>query len=250
MTHRVDEVLVQVVDVLEHAVVERSRRRRCSRRSTGAARTRTGRRRRRAGRPARRTSPPSAATASTSLTPPSRQLSIWQKPIASACMSCLKITRFWHVLAGRDADRRDRRGDRGVAQHVVGAGRLLDPPAARTAASALHPLDRLVDVPDLVGVHHQLPVRADLLADDRARGGRRPRGRAPTLILKCVQPVGDRLAAEPADLLVGVAEPARRGRVGRDSRRARISARALASRRARCSRRIASASSGVSASVM
>ena len=32
------------------------------------------------------------------------------------------------VLAGRHADRRDRPGDRRVAQHVVRAGRLLDPP--------------------------------------------------------------------------------------------------------------------------
>lgn len=34
-------------------------------------------------------------TARSSLTPPIRQLSIWQKLIASACISCLKITRFW-----------------------------------------------------------------------------------------------------------------------------------------------------------
>jgi hypothetical protein len=34
-------------------------------------------------------------TAKTSLTPPSRQASIWQKSIASACRSCLNRTRFW-----------------------------------------------------------------------------------------------------------------------------------------------------------
>ena len=33
-------------------------------------------------------------TARFSLTPPSRQLSIWQKLIASACSSCLKSTRL------------------------------------------------------------------------------------------------------------------------------------------------------------
>ena len=36
-------------------------------------------------------------TASTSFTPPSRQESIWQNRIAPACISCLKITRFWHI---------------------------------------------------------------------------------------------------------------------------------------------------------
>ena len=34
---------------------------------------------------------------STSFTPPTRQLSTWQKPIAPACRSCLKMTRFWQA---------------------------------------------------------------------------------------------------------------------------------------------------------
>src|SRR5438445_8570019 len=38
----------------------------------------------------------SSSTASTSLTPPSRQLSIWQNRIAPACISCLNMTRLWH----------------------------------------------------------------------------------------------------------------------------------------------------------
>ena len=45
------------------------------------------------------------------------------------------------------------------------------------AASAACPLDRLLDVPDLVGVHHQHPLGADLLADDRGSGAGRPPGR-------------------------------------------------------------------------
>ena len=66
------------------------------------------------------------------------------------------------VLTGRDADRRDRAPDRGVAEHVVGARRLLDPPQAERL-EVPHPLDRLPDVPHLVGVGHQRQV-ADLLA--------------------------------------------------------------------------------------
>ena len=34
---------------------------------------------------------------STSFTPPTRQLSTWQKPMAPACRSCLKMTRFWQA---------------------------------------------------------------------------------------------------------------------------------------------------------
>src|SRR5213592_1920573 len=37
-----------------------------------------------------------SSTARTSLTPPSRQLSIWQNRIAPACMSCLNMTLFEH----------------------------------------------------------------------------------------------------------------------------------------------------------
>src|SRR5918992_338297 len=37
----------------------------------------------------------SSSTATTSLTPPSRQASIWQTPIPPACRNCLNITRFW-----------------------------------------------------------------------------------------------------------------------------------------------------------
>ena len=125
------------------------------------------------------------------------------------------MTRFWHVLAGRDADAgATARRDRGVAEHVVGARRLLDPPRVERrerAASSRSPAD--VPAP---GWRRPSACRvgADLLAHDARSGGRRRRGRAPTFILKCVQPVGERLAAEAADLVVGVAEPAGRRGVG------------------------------------
>ena len=162
-------MLVQVVDVLDHPVFQSSRRTRRSPRSTGAAPSRTARRRRRAGRRARRTSRPAVNTARHSFTPPSRQASTWQNCIAAGLHELLEHDR------GSGSARRWRRrcragrprfGDGGVAEHVVGARRLLDPPAAGTRpapSSTRSP----ADVPHLVGVHHQPAVRADLLADDR-----------------------------------------------------------------------------------
>ena len=69
------------------------------------------------------------------------------------------------VLAGGDLNWRDRARDRGMAQHVVGAGRLLDPVRIELGEQ-LHVGDGVAHLPDLVRVHHQAAVRADLLAHD------------------------------------------------------------------------------------
>ena len=82
------------------------------------------------------------------------------------------------------------------------------------SASAGHPVDRLVDAPALVRVDRQHRVRADLLAHDPG---------APPVVLDVradleLEPrpaLGQRLAAQPADLVVVVAQPADRRRVGR-----------------------------------
>ena len=135
---------------------------------------------------------------------------------------------------------------RGVAQDVIGAGRLLDPqrPCRR---QRLHPLDRLVDVPDLVGVDHQDPVVADLLADDADPADVVGQVGA-DLDLEVPPAGGDAFAAQAADLVVGVAEPARRRRVGGIAVGAHLGlARGALGA---CRRRMSSASSGVSASVM
>ena len=66
--------------------------------------------------------------ASTSLTPPIRQASIWQTSIASAWKSCLKMTRFWTCSPVATPIGRDLAPDARVAEDVVGARRLLDPP--------------------------------------------------------------------------------------------------------------------------
>src|SRR3954454_1858968 len=126
----------------------------------------------------------SSSTASTSLTPPSRHESSWQTPIASACMSCLNIVRFWQCS-----------------------------PVAVELGEPLRVRDRLLDVPDLVGVHHQEAVRADLLADQRG-AAQVVLQRAADLHLHVAPALRDRIAGAPVDLVVGVAEPADRGRVG------------------------------------
>src|SRR4029079_4855508 len=69
------------------------------------------------------------------------------------------------VLAGGDADWRHRPRDRRMAEHVVRAGRLLDPPQVEAGQRA-HALDRFADVPALVGVDHQAAVGADRLAHE------------------------------------------------------------------------------------
>jgi len=73
------------------------------------------------------------------------------------------------VLAGSntDAEGIDGAGDGGVAEDIVGAGGFFDPEWLE-AGEGLHVVDGLVNVPPLVGVHHELAVVADLLADDGA----------------------------------------------------------------------------------
>src|SRR5439155_9471508 len=115
-------------------------------------------------------------------------------------------------LAGGDLDGGDGGGDLGVPQDVVGAGRLLDE-VRLELGQLLHPGDGLVDLPDLVGVGHQAPLVADLLADD---------ARAPDVVLQVatdldleVLPAArHQAAAQRPQLVVRVPQPARRGGVG------------------------------------
>lgn len=74
----------------------------------------------------------SSKTASTSLTPPTRQASIWHTLMAFACNSCLKTTRFcalspvaalWARLPGRS--QHVRNGMRMYSVMVRNAGRTL-----------------------------------------------------------------------------------------------------------------------------
>ena len=101
---------------------------------------------------------------------------------------------------------------RGVAEDVVGAGGFFDPPGVEGREVA-HVGDGFADVPALVGVHHELVGRADLLADD---GGAAEivGGIAADFDFEVGPAFGESFAAEAADLVVGEAEPAGGGGVG------------------------------------
>src|ERR687893_3028002 len=109
------------------------------------------------------------------------------------------------VLARGDADRCNRLGYASVAKDVVWARRLLDPPRVEYF-QALHVLDGLIHVPDLVGVHHQGAVGSYLIPDQ---------GGPPHVVLDVpsnlhlkVRPaLLYRLAHERAQLLVRIPEP-------------------------------------------
>ena len=154
-----------------------------------------------------------------------------------------------HVLAGRDAgsgrSARRMRAWPSTSSGLVGSSIHHGSKRAETP----HRGDRLVDAPDLVGVHHQHAVAARAPRGSGAARRSSASRSAPTFILTWREARRERLAARALDLLVGVAEPAGRGRVGRVARRAISASRAArcpAARRASSS----SASSGVSASAM
>ncbi len=79
-------------------------------------------------------------------------------------------------------------------------------------AQFAHPVDRLVHFPNLVRVDHQLAIRADHLARNAHAADVVLQVRA-HLQLHVIEAGVDRLAAEPAQLVVAVAEPAGRGGV-------------------------------------
>src|SRR5919202_2139571 len=70
------------------------------------------------------------------------------------------------VLARGDSYGSDGFRDPGVSQNVVGAGGFLHPPRVELL-QVIRSIYGLVNLPDLVRIHHELPVGAYLLPDDR-----------------------------------------------------------------------------------
>ena len=142
-----------------------------------------------------------------------RHASIWQTSIASRLEELLEDHAVLHVLARRDADRRDLATDARVAEHIVGARRLLDPPRvvrAQHAASRRSPRRRPTP-----GWRPSSGRRRG-----RARAGSVPRADRPRevgahLHLHVREARGQRLAHERLDLVVVVAQPAGGRRVRR-----------------------------------
>ena len=240
-------MLVQVIDIFDDPALLRAGDAEIVDHRRGAGHIRTARRRRRAGRPADRISPPSAAPPAPRSAPPSRQASICTTSIAPRMMNCLNMMRFWHIspvatCTGATASRILRWPS--MSSGLVGSS--MNHGLAKR--ERLHPVDRLPDLPDLVGVDHQLAVGPDHLAGDVAAGGCRPRGSRPTFILMWLKPCVDRLAAEPRRACRPNSRASRRRWCSRDSLRLELGdALGLAGSARR--EQIASASSGVMQSV-
>ncbi len=118
------------------------------------------------------------------------------------------------VLAGGDLDRLAG-AHGGVAEDVVGTGRLLDPVRVERRERG-HPLHRVGDVPALVGVDGDPYAGADGVPGERQPADVVGDVSA-DLQLDLGEAVGDGLLRQPHQLVVGVAEPAGRGGVGRVS---------------------------------
>ena len=125
----------------------------------------------------------------------------------------MKITGEGILLAGRDADDVAAHGLTNAEKtlNIVACGRLLDPVRPELGQD-LHPGDRLVDSPDLVGIGHQVTVLADDLAE---------LGEPPAVVVEIEPDLGLEVSkAAPLQILdpgahlgVAQAEPAR-GRIG------------------------------------
>ena len=157
--HRVDEMLVQVVDVLAHAVVERGahgdviedRQVLHVLAQPHAAGVRADRHAELGGHQQHGDHLVDAAqAAAVDLAEVDR----------TRLEQLLEHDAVLHVLAGRNANRRDCLAYALVSEHVVGAGRLFDPPWVDLAQD-LHGGDRLVHSPHLVGVEHETELRPD-----------------------------------------------------------------------------------------
>src|SRR5438105_166496 len=66
------------------------------------------------------------------------------------------------MLAGCYPDRRDLFSNRSMLQNVVRAGRFFDPPRFKFRQTT-HVAYGLLDIPNLVGVHHELALPTNLL---------------------------------------------------------------------------------------
>ena len=148
-----------------------------------------------------------------SLTLPRRAASSWQKSIASAWNICLNSTRF--MPCSPVATPIGETALRMAAWPSTSSGLVGSSiHSGLNSASALHPVDRLGHVPDLVGVDHQVRVPADDVPRDAEPPDVVVQVRA-DLELDVPVPGVDGLLAEPPELLVGVAEPSRARRVAR-----------------------------------
>ena len=137
--------------------------------------------------------------------------------LAEADRTCLQQLLEHHtvlaVFAGSHANGRNRARDGRVSQHVVRRSRLLDPKRTELR-QLLHEADCFVNIPDLVGIHHQLALPPNLLAN-QTRATQVIRQIAPHFHLEMRPSLGQPFTHQGAHLFVRVAQPSGGGRVGR-----------------------------------
>ena len=115
------------------------------------------------------------------------------------------------MFAGGHANRVNPLADCGVSENVVGAGGFFDPPRVKFG-QATHVGDRLIDIPDLIGVHHQLAFPAKLFAQDLCPADILLDIRA-DFLLEMVPAFGNGLTRQQAHFFFGITQPAGGGGV-------------------------------------
>src|SRR5689334_18918772 len=108
------------------------------------------------------------------------------------------------LLTSRDADRRDRFRDSRVAEHVVRARGLFDPPGVE-ARELRHVFNRIIDIPHLIRVEHQLATLTNHLAHD-PQAPHVVGDIAANLDLEVSPAIRHALATQLTDLLVAISQ--------------------------------------------
>ena len=131
--------------------------------------------------------------------------------MAFAWNSCFHITRLWTcspVATLMGAIARAMAAWPRMSSGLVGSSIHI----GSHLRQGVHPLDGLGHAPDLVRIDHQLPVGADDLPGDTGPAQVVLEASA-DLELEVREAIGERLLAQPPDLVVVVAQPARGGGV-------------------------------------
>ena len=115
------------------------------------------------------------------------------------------------VLTRRNANGGNRLADSSMTEHVIRACRFFNPQRIKLS-ERFHPVNGLVDVPNLVGVDHELRVGTDHFAGNTAATDVLLEIRTDLQFDVAVAGIHG-LLAESAKLLIGVAQPASTGRV-------------------------------------
>ena len=131
---------------------------------------------------------------------------------ASTLQELLEHDPIGNRFTGRHSNRRDGFGDGRMSQDIVGGRRLLDPERIEPG-QFLHLGDCLGNIPDLIGIHHQVTVLADLFSNQRGASNVVLKVRS-HLHFEMFESRSEVLLTELSAIFIRVAHPARAGCVG------------------------------------